>query len=228
MSKKCWNILKRNKVVRTAAEEALWHFEHVDVVVGPYHSFGTSVSLLLRACIRACPQAPNMKIEFMNAGQLHLDVAISEDNKLLRVHERWLSMEDALAELGLFGKIAEDKVVILTVKNLFVDVLEQLPRKDFQQEGSARSPEWHLKQEINRAEERLINYHEMEVPVIKKSDNGHPGLCVEWAVKARPQDDNAMIEVQCHRVSQCCFGLRKDVFIASDGMCASRNNLPRF
>lgn len=225
MSKKCWNILERNKLVRTAEEEALWHFEHADIVPGPYPSFGTSVSLLLRACIRACPQAIGMKIEFMKAGQLHLDVAISEDNMLLRIHERWLSMKDAVAELGLFGKIADEKVVIFTVKNLFADVLEQLPRKVFQQEGSARSPEWHMKQEINRAEERLINHHEMEVRVSNRSDNGRPGLCVEWAVKARTQDGNARIEVQCHRGSQCSFGLRKDVFIASDGMCASWNTL---
>lgn len=122
-------------------------------------------------------------------------------------------------ELGLFSKIAEDKVLILAVKNLFADVLEQLPRKAFQQEDDPRSSESHMKREINRAEERLVSYQELEVRVKHKSDNGRPGLCVAWPVNARRQDDNIMIEVQCHRTSRCS-DLRDELLIAKDGKCS--------
>lgn len=161
-----------------------------------------------------------MNIRFMQAGQLHLNVAISEDQRLLRIHERWLSLNDAVEELGLSGNIAENKVVIFTVKNLFANVLEQLPREAFQQEGSARSSEWHMKQEINRAEERLVNKQDMEVRVTNTTENGRPGLRVEWAVNARPQDHNAVIEVQCHLALRC-FNLRDDLLISGDGMYTS-------
>lgn len=158
----------------------------------------------------------------MQACQLHLDVAISTDKKLLRIHERWLSLKDAVEELGLFGTMAEDKVVIFAVKSLFADVLNQLPPEAFLQSGgiSWRSSEWHIKREICRAEERLVSNQEMEVRVTDKENNGSPGICVEWAVNARPQDHNAMIEVQCHRASRCSH-LRESLLIASDGTCAS-------
>lgn len=219
MSKKCWNILEKKKLVRNAEDEALWRFEHADEEPGPYPSFETSVARLLRACIRACPQAIDAEIEFIKAGQLHLDVVISEDQRLLRIHKRWLSFEDAIVELGLFSKIAEDKVLILAVKNLFADVLEQLPRKAFQQEDDPRSSESHMKREINRAEERLVSYQEMEVRVKHNSHDGRPGLCVEWPVNARRQDNNIMIEVQCHRTSRCS-DIRDELLIAKDGKCS--------
>lgn len=220
MSRKCWNILEKKKLVRNAEEEALWRFKHADEVPGPYPSFGTSVSRLLRACMRACPQAVGVDVEikFIQAGQLHLDVIISEDKQSLHLHERWLSTEDAVVELGLSGKMAEDKVLVFAVRNLFADVLEQLPRKSFHQEDDPRSSESHMKREINRAEERLVSFQEMEVRVNSKNENGRPGLCVEWPVNARQQDDNAMIEVQCHRASQCTH-LRDVLLIAEDGKC---------
>lgn len=222
VSKKCWNILEKKKLVRTAEQEALWRFKHSEEVLVPDPSFGKAVSRLLQACIRACPQANNMEIKFMKAGQLHLNVAISEDKRLLRIHERWLAREDAVAELGLCGKMTEAKVVTFTVKNLFAELLKQLPLETFQQEYIARTSEWYMKREINRAEERLVSNQEMDVRVTDKWVNGRPGLCVEWAVNARPQDDNldAKIEIQCHRVSHCSH-LRDSLLIALDGMCDS-------
>lgn len=211
--------MQKKNLVRTAEEEALWRFKTAQEV--PVDSgFGMSVRRLLQACMRACPQAPDMNIRFMKAGKLDLDVAISEDMRLLHIHERWHSLNDAVEELGLCGKMAEDKVVMLTVKNLFANVLDQLPRETFQREGSARSSEWHIKQEMNRAEERLINRQEMEVCVTNMTDTKHPGFFVQWAVDPQPQDRNAMIEVQCHLASRCS-DLRNDLLIAADGMYTS-------
>lgn len=93
----------------------------------------------------------------MQAGQLHLDVAMSEDERSLRIHERWISMKDVVAELGLSGRMAENKVVILAVKKLFANILFQMPQEAFQQEGSVKSSEWHIQREISRADERLDN-----------------------------------------------------------------------
>lgn len=155
----------------------------------------------------------------MQAGQLGLDIAISEDKHSLRIHERWIAMKDAVAELGLSGRMAEDKVVILAVKDLFIKTLWQMPAETFEQKGSARSSKWHVQREVNRAEERLINSQEMKVRAINKTDNGSPALSVEWAVNAGQQDID-MIEVQCHRASRC-FDLRHEMLIAKDGKCNS-------
>lgn len=105
---------------------------------------------------------------------------------MVHIHKQWLSIKDAVKELGLSSKMSEDKVVIFTVKNLFADVLKQLPPEVFQIEGNSRSSEWHMKQEINRAQERLVNKQEMKVRVTNKWENGRPGFCVEWAVNAWP------------------------------------------
>lgn len=168
----------------------------------------------------ACPQVAGVGVEikFIQAGQLHLDVIISEDKESLHLHERWLSMEDAVVELGLSGKMAEDKVLVFAVRNLFADVLEQLPREEFHQEDDPRSSESHMKREINRAEERLVSFQEMEVRVNSKNENGRLGLCVEWPVNARRHDDSAVIEIQCHRAPRCTH-LRDELLIAEDGKC---------
>lgn len=226
MSNKCWKILKMKGLVRNGIEEALWRFGSAEEVPQvPDTSFATSVIRLLRACIKACPQTTNMDIKFMRAGQLHLDLAISNHTPLLRIHERWLSIEDAKTELGLFGNVAEDKVVAITVKHLFAKTLHQLPQDVFQQEGSPRSPDWHENQEKSRAELRLANSQQMQVRIVDGTEPGLPGLCVEWAVNAQEQDDNSWIEVQCHLASKCSH-FREKLLIASDGMCASELELP--
>lgn len=213
MNKKCWNVLEKKNLVRNAEEETLWRFKHATRVEIIVSRLGTSVERFLRACIRACPQVLDMNIQFVKAGQLHVNVVISEGSGLLLIHERWLSMNEAVAELGLVGKMSEDRVVTFAVKNLFADVLQQLPREVF-------PFGWHITQEINRAEERLVNNQDMHVRVVHQRGNERPSLSVEWNANGRPQDDDAKIEIQCHRASRC-NQLHHDLLIASDGMCAS-------
>lgn len=221
VSKKCWSILEKHNLVRTAEEEALWRFRHAEQVPGPLTRFGHSLSFLLRSFLRACPQTVEMEIKFVQAGQLHLNIALSEDMRLVRINERWLSMKDVIAELGLSGKMAIGGLANLAAKNLFADILLQMPQEAFKREGNDMSAEWHIRREMNRADERLVNYRDLHVRrIISKSDNGSPGLCVEWNANSRQQEDITMIEVQCHRASRC-HGLRHEMLIAKDGKCDS-------
>lgn len=227
LTKKYWDILEQYNLVFTAEKEALRRFATADPVPVPRTSFAISMNRLLRACIRACSQTRNMSFEFVAAGDIQLNIAISEDNSVIRIHERWVSMKDALTQLGSIVDMEEGELVDYTVKRLFTDILEKLPRVNFLQEGNAAPPDECMKQEAHRAELRLIQHQRMQIRIIDKTDDGRPGLCVEWAVNARPQHDNARIEVQCHRASRCSL-LRDSLLIASDGMCASWHKAASF
>lgn len=191
-------------------------FIAAEMVQVPRTSFPMSMDRLLKACLRACPQTKAMTHAYVQAGPLQLNIAISKTEPILRIHERWLSMDTALTHLGLIGNVEEGELAADTAKRLFADVLEQLPPGSFLQEDSAMPSEENRKQETYRAERRLKKYQQMQVCVVDKSDDDRPGLCVEWPVDVGPQDNNARIEVQCHLASRCS-SRRNDLLISSDG-----------
>lgn len=215
-----WGILVKHGLVNTAEQEAQRLYEEAPKVrvLDDTCSYSMSVYRLLRACIRACPKTASMKVKFVDPGQTHLDIYISttETGSLIRVHKRWLAMDAAVSELGLIGDIAEAEAVAYTVKRLFADVLEHLPREVFMQQGSSRLPDSHMKQECHRAEQRLVKYQQVEARIVE-ADGGRPGLRLEWKVNATRHDDESMIEIQLHRVSECPK-LRRKLWIAADGM----------
>lgn len=173
--------------------------------------------------MRACPKTNGVAISFVQAGQLHLHIFYSEAERLFRIHERWLSVDGAIRELGLPDDLVEADIIFHTVKRLFADALEQLPREAFLEEDNARTAEWRRKLEISRAEQRLLNYLRMgnlSIEVITE----RPEFCVRWAVDSRWNLD-AGVEIQCHRASQCSY-LRDSVLIAEDGACLWPDKLP--
>lgn len=216
-----WGILVKHGLVNTAEQEAQRLYEEAPKVrvLDDAGSFEMSVYRLLRACIRACPKTASMKVKFVDPGQTHLDLYISmtETGSLIRIHKRWLTMGTAIAELGLVGDMAEADVVAYTVKRLFADVLEHLPRDLFMQQGSSRLPDSHMKQECHRAEQRLVRYQQVEARIVDAPNDVRPGLRLTWKVNAQWQDEPSMIEIQLHRVSECPK-LRRKLWIAADGM----------
>lgn len=175
-----------------------------------------AVCRLLRACMQACPKTNGMAISFVQAGQLHLQLFFSEAERLFRIHERWLSIDGAIRELGLPDDLVEADITFHTVKRLLADALEQLPRGVFLEENNARTAEWRRKLEISRAEQRLLDYlrlGDLSIDVIL----GRPELCLRWTVHSRWNFDTG-VEIQCHRASRCSY-LRDILLIAEDGKC---------
>lgn len=218
-----WKTLEQYSLVHTAEKEAQRCYKAAPVVLVPDTTFATSMNRLLRACIRACPQTTAMQVEFVDAGQIHLDLFVSKTKPLVRIHKRWLAIDAAIAELGLVGAVVEADTILVTVKRLFADILEHLPPEEFQQQDSLRLPDSLMKQERHRAEQRLANYPKMEVRIVDKRHEGHhgPSLSLKWTADPQLQDGASQIEIQCHQVSSCSH-LRDKLLIAADGMCTSK------
>lgn len=185
-----------------------------DVAETPPTSFATSITRLLRACLRACPQTNHKAIKFVKAGQLHLHIFYSEPEALFSIHERWLTSAGAIQELGLAEDLIESDILFHAVKGLFADALEQLPRDQFQDEDDSRTGEWRRKLEISRSEQRLLNYLRIR-DLVATPSVGLPSIQVAWPVDPR-WNQEATVEIQCHNVSHCTSG-RDDLLVAEDG-----------
>lgn len=194
-------------------------------VAAPETTFAAAVCHLLRACARACPQADGLNFSFVRAGQLHLQLFFSEAERLFRIHERCLSVDGAVAELGLPDDLVEADVIFHTVKRLFADAVEQLPRGAFMTDDT-RTAEWRRKLEISLAEQRLLNYLRMaDLSFRMFTSAGRVDFREKWPAFSRWIPD-AEIEVQCHLASRCSH-LRDSLLIAEDGTCllAGRANV---
>ncbi len=211
-----WAILRRHDLIHTAEEEEYRRFTAAPPVTAAAleSAFATSVQRLLCACVRACPKTNGIAINFVQAGQLHLQLFYSEEERLFRAHERWLSVRGAIDELGLPDDLMELDVVFHTVKRLFAEALEQMPREVFVEEDDVRTGEWRRKLEVSRAEQRLLNYLRMGNLRVDTVPKRH-GLHLRWDFDSRQSFDTG-IEVQCHRASRCSH-LRGSLLTAEDG-----------
>ncbi|KAK3309069.1 uncharacterized protein B0T15DRAFT_483533 [Chaetomium strumarium] len=208
-------ILRRHNLIRTAEEEEHRRFTTAPPVAAAEleTAFAKSVRRLLRACVHACSKTNGIAIQFVQAGQLHLQLFYSEAERLFRVHERWLSIGGAIEELGLPDNLLDVDAVFHTVKRLFADALEQLPCEVFVEDGS-RTAEWRRKLEVSCAEQRLLNYLRVENLDVKEIwSNGQ--LLLSWKVDPR-LDFGTSVEIQCHSASRCLH-LRDRLLTAEDG-----------
>ncbi|KAL2132429.1 hypothetical protein VTI74DRAFT_3798 [Chaetomium olivicolor] len=208
-----WTILRQRNLVHTAEEEEYRRFTAAPPVTAAEldSAFAMLVRRLFSACVRACPKTNGIAVNFVKAGQLHLQLFYSEAERLLRVHDRWLSARGAIEELGLPDDLVEADIVFHTVKTLFADALEQLPREVFVEDNS-KTAEWRKKLEVSRAEQRLLNYWRMGDLIVDTVPG--PGLHLRWDVDPRQSFDTS-VEIQCHRASQCSH-LWDSLLIAED------------
>ncbi|KXX81537.1 hypothetical protein MMYC01_202498 [Madurella mycetomatis] len=194
-----WAILRRYKLIRTAEEEERRRFTAAPLVTVSKSTFATSVYRLFRACLRACPTTKDMAINFVQAGQLRLQLFFSEAERLFLVHDRWLSVDGAIMELGLPDGLMEADIIFHTVKRLFADALEQLPSDVFPEDNS-KMADGGRELEIKRAEQRLLSH------LLLNSSTVHtilsrPALSLNWVVTSPQQN----FEVQCHKASRCAY-----------------------
>ncbi|KAG8156593.1 hypothetical protein KVR01_013544 [Diaporthe batatas] len=227
LSDKLWAILNYRLLVNTAEKEAQRRYMKAPIVPVPETTFATSLNRLLEACIRACShsQIMGMELEFVDAGLNHLNLCVFEKTSsleetsswLVRIHKRWLSMDTAVAKLGLIGNVVEARAAVFAAKKLFSDLVRNVPSEKFLQEGSSELPEDHMEQQVQRADQRLENYQMMHVGIVDTTHKGHLGLTVEWTVNDGQQEDLQNIEIQCHRVSRCSR-LRDRLLTGKDGI----------
>lgn len=215
MTDSYWAILRRHNLIRTAEEEERRRFTTAPPVAAAAleTAFAKSVHRLLRACVHACPKTNGIAIQFVQAGQLHLQLFYSEAERSFRVHERWLSIDGAIEELGLPNDLLHVDAVFHAVKRLFADALEQLPCEVFVEDGS-RTAEWRRKLEVSCAEQRLLNYLRVEKLDVEEMWSTRE-LCLNWKLDPR-LDFDTRVEIQCHSASRCLH-LRESLLTAEDG-----------
>lgn len=211
LTKAYWRILRGYKLARTAEEEEQRRFLAAEAAPVPQTTFAKSVNRLLRACMRACHQTDGMAVQFVKAGQLHLQLFCAEAGNLLKIHERWLTRDGATEELGLTRDLLDSDIAYHTVKRLFGEALEQVPSEKFEAD-EARPASWHRKLEMSWAEQRLLNYLRIEKVTVTVGYSR--SLSVQWAGGSGWACDTP-VEIQIHRASSC-FHLR-DLLVAADG-----------
>lgn len=214
-----WTILHRFGLIRTAEEEERRRFTAAPPVTAAELTpdFAKSVHHRLRACVRACPQTDGTPMEFVQAGQLHLQLFYCEDSDMFLVHNRWLTLPSAREELGLLDDSSVNDVVFHTVKRLFAEALEQLPRHIIDLNNDPGTAERRKKQEVSRTEQRLLNFSRTKLRIDHTSSTCKgPGLTFSWNLDANRARFDTPIEIQLHRSSRCSH-LRDSLLTAEDG-----------
>lgn len=199
LTEKYWSVLHRCGLIRTAEEEERRRFTAAAVIPVPRTEFAMAINRLIHACIQACPRTKDITAEFVEAGQLHLQLFYSPSLNRFRIHERWLDHKRAVKELGLPPSLKKSRVLYHAIKQLFSNALEQLPDHLFQApEGTAKRMR---SLEVNRAEERLLDYLRIQASTMTALPS-RPSLRIVWSVDLGFGSDTP-IEIQCHSASTC-------------------------
>ncbi|RYP33945.1 hypothetical protein DL766_003217 [Monosporascus sp. MC13-8B] len=198
-----WNLLSEAGLMHTAQEEEHKRFQAAKTVLVPEEPFSKVVDRLLRASLAACLQTTGMTVEFVKAGAIRLDSCYARSRRILKVHDRWLTKEGALAELGLDTDVTLTDVTSSTVKWLFTDALMQLPLSRFAL-GNEQHPAWHRRRAMTQGGQRISEYirfkRDMVVEVKRYATDDT--VFVQWnsATGWVPEAD---IRIEVHRESTC-------------------------
>ncbi|KAI1766405.1 hypothetical protein GGR53DRAFT_464473 [Hypoxylon sp. FL1150] len=95
-----WRILKNNGF-KTAAEMEEYKFWHVEAASIPDDTFAQNLHHIIRAGMRSNDSTFDITVEFVQAGSLGLDMFFSESKELLKIHEKRLTVDGAMTEMGL-------------------------------------------------------------------------------------------------------------------------------
>ncbi|RYO82243.1 hypothetical protein DL762_006724 [Monosporascus cannonballus] len=198
-----WNLLSEAGLMHTAQEEEHKRFQAAKTVLVPEEPFSKVVDRLLRASLAACLQTTGMTVEFVKAGAIRLDSCYARSRRILKVHDRWLTKEGALAELGLDTDVTLTDVTSSTVKWLFTDALMQLPLSRFAL-GNEQHPAWHRRRAMTQGGQRISEYirfkRDMVVEVKRYATDDT--VFAQWnsATGWVPEAD---IRIEVHRESTC-------------------------
>lgn len=207
-------------LLRTAEAEEYRRFTAAPIGSIPATRYAIVMSNLLRACLHACHKTSGKAIRFVQAGQLHLALYLTDNE--FRVHDRWLDGVGAVEELGLPEDCVASDTIFHTVKTLFSEALKQLPPQVFLQDDGRQMPvERRRNLERTRTEQRLLDYFRLSNLVVERPNNCcESNFGVKWTVDPRKLL-SCEVEIQCHRAA-CLPRIHKSIYIAEDGILNPR------
>ncbi|KAM5369264.1 hypothetical protein ACJZ2D_009085 [Fusarium nematophilum] len=196
-----WSILDTHSMVRTAHDEETRRFlasEHSSL--NPGDAFHQQLDRAVRACLRACPQTDTLDIHFVKAGQLSLRAVYVEAEGLVKIHDGWLSRQDAAQELGLSDGVLKEDVLFHVSRWLVGCVFSQIPADRFDGDD-IQAKSRHKKQELNMASQRLFRYSwEARGCQPAPYPNGASSLGFSsWSTF----EEREHFEIQLHQASTC-------------------------
>lgn len=97
-----WRLLRKHSSARTHQEERVHLFKTSEVVPAPPTTFCINVMRALKASFMLSPKLKDLQLEIVSGGGTELDLFFHEQERLLRLHEKWLCFrrvhEDAACE----------------------------------------------------------------------------------------------------------------------------------
>ncbi len=216
-----WHILSERGFFRTAMEEEK-RFQTAEPISSLQGDFARAMDRLLRRALASCSQTNNTTLKFVNAGSLSPDSHYAEDQDLLKVHAKWLTMHEAFAELGLANERTRmHDVLLITMRKLLTDIMLQIPSSRFRDHENKQSA-WYRSQVISRCDERLLECvrFERDLEFITTRSEGHDSLIVKWNSRSAWAPRSEKICIQAHRVSTCSH-LKNCRLIATQGILPS-------
>jgi hypothetical protein len=90
LPKALWNILRNFSLARTPQEERIHLFENSKTIEINEDPFCVGVLRALSASLSLDRRMEGMKVQFVNGGDTEIDLLFREEEKLLRVHEKWI------------------------------------------------------------------------------------------------------------------------------------------
>ncbi|KAH7133706.1 hypothetical protein EDB81DRAFT_805007 [Dactylonectria macrodidyma] len=210
-----WEVLQKFGLVRTADQEQRRRFLSAEIAIVPQQSYAEEVVRLLRASLRGCAQTSETTVQFVRAGQLSLHTFYVEAEKLFKIHEKWLSREASIQELGLPQHLVEADVLFHVIKRLFSEVLDEVPDDRFDYDEN-HSNIWHKKRVLSCTEQRLLDYRGINNRLALTAGGTTQTtsrMTLQWDGDLSWGDDS-LVTVQLHAELTCSH--LRDLLLAKD------------
>ncbi|KAH9900338.1 hypothetical protein F4778DRAFT_791612 [Xylariomycetidae sp. FL2044] len=199
-----WSIMKRMGYFHTIEEEFRVRLLRAAAVPIPPTTFAQAVNRLLCSALRICKYTHSPKVQFVGANDCVINTCfLAED--VINVHDRWLSVDTAVEELGISEELAEPDIVRSTVQVLLLDIIREMSVEETP--PPERSLLWMKQAYFNRANYRVFDSIRIgtELKFTGKRASSQPplrSLTISWNNQAGWKPDD-MLSIELHRESSC-------------------------
>ncbi|KPM37803.1 hypothetical protein AK830_g8751 [Neonectria ditissima] len=210
-----WAVLEKFNLVRTADQEQRRRFLSAEVATVPHQEFAEEAVRLLRASLRGCTQTSAIAVQFVRAEELSLDKFYVEAEQVFKIHEKWLSKDSSIEELGLPQNLAERDVLFRVIKQLLSEILDEVPDDRFGY-GENHTNACHKKGVLSCAEQRLLDYSMIRNSFALTAEietQSTSRMTLQWDGDLSWGDDS-LVTVQLHAELTCSHV--RDLLLAKD------------
>ncbi|KAF4985700.1 hypothetical protein FDECE_16375, partial [Fusarium decemcellulare] len=204
-----WDILNTFNMVRSAEDEQRCRFLAADPLIVPEEDFAQQIDRLLRGILCTCPQTKDTELKFVKAGNLLLQTFYLEEERLIKVHERWLNLDETTKELGIPHSVSEIDVLFCAVTWLYNDILDQILIEKFSSNDGQPSS-WHRETQKNLAFQRLLEHSRVASSVDLETtlNSTSSDLAISWghvgnSASSSSQQGLTRFEIRLHNDSIC-------------------------